>query len=194
MLSNQKAVSRERVIGISFIDILIQAIFLLFVALTIGYEDPVIIANIREYESFGKDLCNKINKGSLNECKEVIEPIIDKEKGKSSLAFCLKPLSDDRPTMSARTVVISPTEVKFLGFTPEYFSYLEKNNDTERLNIAKRISPGIYDINSIINTFGFMREKNCSHRLPVRTTEGKLDQKDLQEIFKRLYQLETIAK
>ena len=51
MLKNQKAVSRERVVGISFVDILIQAVFILFLAVTIGYTDPMKLLKI-------KDCCN----------------------------------------------------------------------------------------------------------------------------------------
>ena len=96
MLKNQKAVSRERVIGISFVDILIQAVFILFLALTVGYTDPMNLFKIKEYEQAGRDLCNKVNKDSVTECREVIDPIIDKELGKGMLALCIKPESNDR--------------------------------------------------------------------------------------------------
>jgi hypothetical protein len=194
MITNQKAVSRERLIGISFVDILIQAVFLLFLALTVGYTDPIVLLNIKDYAEAGKDLCTKINKGSVKECKEVLDTMIEKEKGKSALALCLKPISDNRSTLSARWVVISPNEIKFFGFTPEFYSYLVKNGDTERLNQAKNIPPGIYNINSIIPTFGFMREKNCFHSIPIKNVEGRWDQKELDQIFKRLYELQNISK
>jgi hypothetical protein len=194
MITNQKAVSRERLIGISFVDILIQAVFILFLALTVGYNDPVIMLNIKEYAEAGKDLCSKMNKGSVKECKEVLETMIEKEKGKSALALCLKPISDNKSTLSARWTVISPTEIKFFGFTPQFYEYLEKNGDTERLNQAKSISPGIYSIDSIIPKFGFIREKNCFHSIPIKNVEGRWDQKELDQIFKRLYELQNISK
>jgi hypothetical protein len=106
MLKNQKAISRERVIGISFVDILIQAVFILFLAVTIGYVDPTKLLKIKEYEQVGRDLCNKVNKDSVKECREIVDPIIDKEVNKGMLALCMKPLND-RPVATARFIVIS---------------------------------------------------------------------------------------
>ena len=84
---DNRAVSRERVIGISFVDILIQAVFLLFAMLLIGYVDPLELLRIREYEEAGKDLCNKLVKDSPKACREyyqgqdigIVKP--DKPKG-----------------------------------------------------------------------------------------------------------------
>jgi hypothetical protein len=68
-----KNVSRERVIGISFVDILIQAVFVLLLALIVGYVDPVEKLQIKEYEEVGKDLCKKLNKDSVEACREFIQ-------------------------------------------------------------------------------------------------------------------------
>lgn len=68
-----KKVSRERVIGISFIDILIQAVFVLLLALIVGYVDPVEKLQIKEYVEVGKDLCKKLNKDSVEACREFIQ-------------------------------------------------------------------------------------------------------------------------
>ena len=61
--------------GISFVDILIQAVFLLLLILMVGYVDPVVQNNF-EFHEAGKDLCNKINKDSPIACVEFIK---DKE-------------------------------------------------------------------------------------------------------------------
>lgn len=61
--------------GISFVDILIQAVFLLLLILMVGYVDPVVQNNF-EFHEAGKDLCNKINKDSPIGCIEFIK---DKE-------------------------------------------------------------------------------------------------------------------
>ena len=72
LFGDRKLVSRERVVGLSLADILLQAVFLLFIALIIGYEDPIILLQIKEYAQVGKDLCNKKHKDTLTECKEQI--------------------------------------------------------------------------------------------------------------------------
>lgn len=186
MLKNQKAISRERLIGISFVDILIQAVFILFLALTVGYTDPMNLYKIKEYEQAGRDLCNKVNKDSVVECREVIDPIIDRELIK--LALCIKPESSDRTVVTARFIVISPTETKFLGFTPQYFTYLEKKGDTERLAKAKSIAPGVYGVNSINQNFSFLMEPNCIHTI-YRDWQGTWDRRQLDQIFAILYRL-----
>ena len=87
LFSNRKSVSRERIIGISLADILLQAVFLLFIALIIGYQDPQTIISLqvdKEYVQFGKDLCTKKNTDSLIPCKEqVIEDDKYAEVGKT---------------------------------------------------------------------------------------------------------------
>lgn len=186
MLKNQKAVSRERLIGISFVDILIQAVFILFLALTVGYTDPMNLFKIKEYEQAGRDLCNKVNKDSVKECREVLDPIIDKELNK--LALCIKPESSDRTVVTARFIATSPTETKFLGFTPQYFSYLEKKGDTERLAKAKSIAPGIYGINSIDQNFSFLMEPTCIHII-YRDWEGTWERRQFDQIFATLSRL-----
>ena len=55
ILSYRK-VSRERMIGFSLVDILIQALFVLFIALTIGYVDPEDREKTEIYERVGRDL------------------------------------------------------------------------------------------------------------------------------------------
>ena len=193
MLKDQKAVSRERLIGISFVDILIQAVFILFLALTVGYTDPVNLFKIKEYEQVGRDLCNKINKDSVRECREVIDPIIDKELNKGMLALCIKPESNDRSVITARFIATSPTEVKFLGFSPQYFSYLEKKGDTERLIKAKTVLPGIYGINSIDQNFSFLMEPKCTHTI-FRDWEGTWERRQFDQIFAALSRLGSKSK
>jgi hypothetical protein len=68
---NSKKVSQERVMGISFVDILIQAVFLLLLILMVGYVDPLDQVNF-EFSEAGKDLCNKLNKDSPQACVEYI--------------------------------------------------------------------------------------------------------------------------
>jgi len=193
MITNRKAVSRERLIGISFVDILIQAVFILFLALTVGYTDPVNLMMIKEYAVAGKDLCTKINKDSVKECKEVIEATIDKEATKKGdLMLCLNPQSKTNAALSARFIVLNPKEVRFVEFTPQYINYLEKKGDTERLAKIKSIKPGIYATNAIVPTFGFIRESSCFHSVTIRNWEGTWTQAELRDPFTQLSQLQGI--
>jgi len=187
MLNNQKAVSRERIIGISFVDILIQAVFILFLALTIGYVDPTQLIKIKEFEQVGRDLCNKVNKDTVKECREVVDPIIDKELNKGMLALCMKPVND-RAIPSARFIIISPSEVKFLGFSDEYFSYLKKKGDEDRFAKAKLLSSGTYNIGSIEKSFNFLKEPKCIHTI-YRDFEGTLNRQEIDEIYQMIPRL-----
>ncbi len=69
---NSKKISQERVIGISFVDILIQAVFLLLLILMVGYVDPEDQIKFQFYEA-GKDLCNKLHKDTPQACVEFIK-------------------------------------------------------------------------------------------------------------------------
>jgi hypothetical protein len=71
-----RRVSQERVIGLSFVDILIQTVFVLLIALFVGYLDPSIRIELEEksaYGQIGRDLCHKLNKDSAEACREYIE-------------------------------------------------------------------------------------------------------------------------
>ena len=70
---NSKKVSQERVMGISFVDILIQAVFLLLVILMVGYIDPEEKEKILLYEVAGKDLCTKLNRDTPQACVEYVK-------------------------------------------------------------------------------------------------------------------------
>ncbi len=60
--------------GISFVDILIQAVFVLLVALMAGYIDPADRLKIKEWEEAGKDLCvKKLNRDSPEACREYVK-------------------------------------------------------------------------------------------------------------------------
>jgi hypothetical protein len=141
---------------------------------------------IKEYEQAGRDLCNKVNKDSVKECREVIDPIIDKELNK--LALCIKPESSDRTVVTARFIATSPTETKFLGFTPQYFAYLEKKGDLDRYAKAKSVSLGIYGINSIDQNFSFLMEPTCIHII-YRDWEGTWERRQFDQIFATLARL-----
>jgi hypothetical protein len=90
-----RGVSRERIIGISFVDILIQAVFLLLLILIVGYVDPIESLKIKEYEDIGKDLCVKLNKDSPKACREYVEvtslgPVRKNEFGSIGSDICKK--------------------------------------------------------------------------------------------------------
>jgi hypothetical protein len=192
---DRKAVSRERVIGISFVDILIQAVFLLFVALSVGFTDPLNLLRIKEFEQVGKDLCNKVNKDDPKECQQVIEPVIEREIGKGKLALCLRVDGETRATASARFVVISPSKARFIEFSPRYLDYLKSKGEVDRLSKAVSIPRGIeLGIDDIESSFGFMREPKCFHNISHRNWEGSWNQRELDVIFSRLTSLQSFSK
>jgi hypothetical protein len=159
---NSKKVSQERVMGISFVDILIQAVFLLLLILMVGYVDPIIQTNY-EFHEAGKDLCNKINKDSPQSCVEFIknknvsvttinntDPSKDfcKKRGLSSenckktldniagnLDFwpCIPPSSSSQLVRSSFWTIRAPGEIVFNKFSDEYISYLKRNNFSDKL-------------------------------------------------------------
>jgi hypothetical protein len=161
-----RGVSRERIIGISFVDILIQTVFLLLLILIVGYVDPIESLKIKEYEDIGKDLCVKLNKDSPKACREYVEtanlgPVGKNEFGKLGADVCkklgkntVKECTDalDKvyslwPCIESKDGVRSPwiakweinslTTAKFLGFSDEYFKHLNAKEDTRRMALAK---------------------------------------------------------
>jgi hypothetical protein len=157
---NSKKVSQERVMGISFVDILIQAVFLLLLILMVGYVDPVEQIKFEFYEA-GKDLCNKINKDTPQACVEYLkdkdikvgskekEPSEDfckkrnlsREECKSkldelaaniSLWPCIPPSSKSQLTVSSTLWTIhAPGQIEFNRFSDEYLAYLNRKGFAE---------------------------------------------------------------
>lgn len=161
LFSNKKSLSRERVIGISLADILLQAVFLLFIALIIGYKDPQQLLLIQKYEQLGRDLCNKKNPDSLKECKEqeIIKDqsfievgkklcegkyeknhqkcikeylnAMDFKKNKGNTMACM-PINNKDWYKAVEFHVYGGDEIEFVRFTEEYENYLIRQNDRKR--------------------------------------------------------------
>ena len=168
-LFGHRKVSQERVLGVSFIDILIQAVFVLLVALMIGYIDPVDRLKIELYEQVGLDLCTKLNKDSPEACREFIEgheiglvngfngvgnevcrrvqaktakeciDAIDSILANGSQLPCLKTVSQNSVPPSTEWEIKSPDEIIFNRFTINYLNYLKNKEDRSRLDLASRI-------------------------------------------------------
>jgi hypothetical protein len=170
LFSNRKSVSRERIIGISLADILLQAVFLLFIALIIGYEDPQNLILIKEYQEFGKDLCTKKNTDSLTQCKEQVikddqyaevgrklctgklqdsekcikhylDAVEANNKSKGNLVACMHISTTlDETYPAAVFKIYSKDVIQFIKFTQEYKNYLTEHNDQTRLDKVNAIS------------------------------------------------------
>ena len=163
-----RGVSRERIIGISFVDILIQAVFLLLLILLVGYVDPIESLKIKEYEEIGKDLCVKSKKDSPKACREYLDvtnfvPVGNIEFGKIGYDVCkrlgknsIKDCSDalDKvyslwPCIESKDGVRSPwiakweintlTTAKFLGFSNEYLKHLTAKEDLKRIGMVREL-------------------------------------------------------
>ena len=207
---DRRAISRERVIGISFVDILIQGIFVLFVLLVVGYIDPEDLDKIKEYQQVGLDMCVKMKKDSARECREYTEGkkigvhipapvpvpgatpdyggvgeeacgLVGKKNPEEcketirtklgSLRPCLR--NDDnvvRTQASSIWDIRSPTEIRFVRFTPAYEAYLQRKSDRGRLKLVSQVKindGSLYSPAELEETFGFIREADCFHEPAV---------------------------
>jgi hypothetical protein len=195
MFRDKKAVSRERLIGISFVDILIQAVFLLLVALMVGYRDPSDTEVVKgPFAGIGYDACMKLGKYNEAECRPVVENAVANfmKESEASLSLCIQPKVMNRPISSVSFVVLSPTRVRFKGFRSEYFQYLKGKGQSysSRLKLAEKIEPGmVLELSEVIPVFGFLRESSCYHVISYRSWEGKWAESDLKGIFDELEKL-----
>lgn len=158
---NSKKVSQERVMGISFVDILIQAVFLLLLILMVGYVDPE--DPKFQFDEAGKDLCKKLKQDTPQACVEYIkdkqlvidEPkpldvaadfckkrqlspgackaTLDKMAGNINLFPCISPSSTFQLAKTAFWIFRSPGEIEFSRFSAEYVKYLSENGFTDKL-------------------------------------------------------------
>lgn len=156
-------------IGISLADILLQAVFLLFIALIIGYKDPQQLLLIQRYEQLGRDLCNKKNPDSLQECKEqeiikdqsfievgkklcegkyeknhqkCIQEYLDAIEFKSKNkgnTMACMPINNKDWYKAVEFHVYGGDEIEFVRFTDEYENYLIGKNDRERQALVTEI-------------------------------------------------------
>jgi hypothetical protein len=167
--STQRRVSQERVMGISFVDILIQAVFVLLVALMVGYIDPAQKVKIEKYAAAGLDLCVKLNKDSPEACREYVkdqqigltsqfdgigadvcrrlgattltecQAALDSKFEKGSQLPCLKAPSQNSYQPSTQWEIRSPDEIVFKGFFSQYKDYLQQRGDSARLVQVERL-------------------------------------------------------
>ena len=182
--------SRERIIGISLVDILIQVVFVLFIALIAGYEDPEIRLRNSKFEDAGRELCQTGPSGrdSIKKCVEDYAKLkevngkADTENGK--LIACM-PRSDRMHTNYAFKYTIvkrdSPkieATIYFDGFTKEYFDYLNEHKMEESLKSANAIKPGsVISVSELEENFGFIREVDCYHEALSNPNDGEESRK-----------------
>lgn len=161
--TNKKQLSRERVISISFVDILIQAIFVLLVLLYVGYIDPKQRLLIESQAQAGRDFCNKNFPNDPVKCQQVLKQVTEEYKSTSNLRPCLPTKSVNAPPFSLQFRIKGANEIEFIRFTPEYLSYLKSTNQVERLSEALNLKPQIMTLNGIKERFSFVSEDNCYH-------------------------------
>lgn len=169
LFSSRKSISRERVVGISLADILLQAIFLLFIALLVGYKDPKEWVVLQESSAIGKDLCNKTDSDSMKACvqdfikdKDLVEKLCNgeykyddkkkcleayleamkktKEEKKGHLVPCIPALNSTKDTeISVYFKIIDKQTVRFDKFSEKYINYLTSHKDEARLKKVEEI-------------------------------------------------------
>jgi len=155
--------------GISFVDILIQAVFVLLIALMAGYIDPAQMEKIEKYAAAGLDLCVKLNKDSPEACREYVkdqqiglsdefdgigtdvckrlgattlaecQAALDSKFEKGSQLPCLKAPSQNSYQPSTQWEIRSPDEIVFKKFFPQYKDYLRERGDSARLAQVQRL-------------------------------------------------------
>lgn len=148
-LSNGRSVSRERILGISLADILIQAVFLLFIALIVGYEDPERLVLLQKYEQFGKDLCDKKHPDNLTECREsfINDDRKDdykklwvglcKDKYESSVDECIKKYKNDAEAMGKGHLIACIPNTNNVGAQPSVSFYIHSSDKVELIEFKK---------------------------------------------------------
>lgn len=168
--------SRERIIGISLVDILIQVVFVLFIALIAGYEDPEIRLRNSKFEDAGRELCQTGPSGrdSIKKCVEdyaklkAVNGKADNENGK--LVACM-PQSDGKSTHPAfkytvakrDSLKIDKAKIYFHGFTKDYLDYLNEHKMERSRKLADAIKEGFISVSELEKNFGFIREADCYH-------------------------------
>jgi hypothetical protein len=160
---NKRVLSRERVISISFVDILIQTIFLLLLLLFVGYLDPLEKLKIQSEVSAGRDYCNKKYPNNPIACKQDLD---NQAKNLASLSNLSPCLSTTKVAVNTSIIlkIANENEFYFEKFTPEYNKYLAEKNDSVRLAKANEFRSGlVIPVSDISSKIGFMREDNCYH-------------------------------
>lgn len=194
--------SRERIIGISLVDILIQIVFVLFIALIAGYEDPEIRLLKSEFEYAGRELCQTGPSGrdSIKKCVEDYAKLkevngkADNENGK--LVACM-PQSDGIHTNLAfnYTIVkrdspeIDKAKIYFDGFTKDYLDYLNEHKMEKSLKSAHAIKRGIISVLELEENFGFIREADCYHEARSINNDGEDSRKLAAPVRDRVNQV-----
>lgn len=217
LFSNKKSLSRERVIGISLADILLQAVFLLFIALIVGYKDPQQLLLIQKFEQLGKDLCNKKNPDSLQECKEqeiikdqqfievgkklcegkykdnkkCIQEYLAAIKEKDGKASPCMPIDNKNWYAAVVFNVYSKDEIQFIKFTDEYENYLESRKDKIKLNFLNEIRKKQYtkfNRSELRSTFSFIKQVECFHKATyINQNKENMKQTDWSEAVNALH-------
>jgi hypothetical protein len=160
----RRKVSQERVMGISFVDVLMQVIFVLLVVLMVGYIDPEEKDALNKYSKLGQDLCVKVNKDNFEACRDYlnVETLVVKSEydgvgadtckklGASNRDDCIErvnkligSLNTCLPTVRKNFVppstvweILSPDEIRFIKFTDEYKSYISSKGMIEKVEMV----------------------------------------------------------
>ncbi len=166
-LHSKKAVSRERVISISFIDVFVQALFLLLLLLTVGYMDPLDRLKIAKEREAGADFCKKHFPDDPVGCQQMREKVLSEWTGKSKLNPCLTPNSNQDVPQTVEFHILGPDQVDFRGFTTDYRRYLKQTGQIGKLEKIEQVKVGVRSLEQTKKDLGFVRESSCYHRAVI---------------------------
>lgn len=176
---SRREVSRERVVGLTLIDIFIQLIFLLLGILLYIYADDF---SIEKWEKFSRD-GRSVYGADFSESWEKIPSKI-KEKGKGDtpgavivrasapgLVACL----DKTSQIPSAKFRLTENGIVFLGFTPKFFDYI-KSNHPDRLPRIHELTDSrrTYQPDQLRAEFSVLRVPGCQNFSSVDVGQPEL--------------------
>ncbi len=165
---------RDKVVFISLVDILYQLIFVLLIVVLSVYKDFSTL--VTQVGNIDKTILEANQcKAQLNECR------------KQNLQACL-PASK---TSTVRSIIFeanSSTSLVFVGFSLDYYKYLESNGDKAREKLARSFQPGVVmSVNDLEKNFSFVREDDCFHDFKLIPLRG-MDSIDYSQLAGKIIQ------
>lgn len=208
--------SRDKVILLTLIDLLLQLLFLfLFAVLVISqtslsekdWKDWIEISKVIKegninVPSFGPTwqmgqdcIFQKKDWKSPEQCRPIGFKPNDLDK-LPELRLCLNTSDDKKATTpSTHWSINNPEEIQFDGFTDSYIEYLNAKQDKEKLAHVARLAGyrgRKFSPEEILNTFAFIREVNCYHERRIRRP-GQFSDSQLNTAFSALNKLKLLA-
>jgi hypothetical protein len=197
---SRKEVSRERVVGLTLIDIFIQLIFLLLGLLLYIYQDDYSSEKWEEFSRNGKSVYGSSFSESWekmpNDVKDLREKLNTVQKGANSQAQSVtgafapgkQACLDKAKREPSAKFLLSKEGIHFIEFSAKFKSYL-KDSFPEKLSLAHSIeskSNKLFDVDGLRRDFAFIKDSDCQHFFEIREAPDLVTDKQSYEDAKRL--------